>query len=379
VTVSSTGAPGACDPCLRRLHLLGLLAPYIERGATGNPGRRSPQLLALSDADLIRAVGGRKAERLAAAAAEIDPGAVAGTIAAVGCWAVCSHDRRYPSQLRDLGDAPPALVGRGGAERLALLRPEATVTVVGARRATSYGREQAGAIAAELAAAGFAVVSGLAWGVDGAAHQGAVERGFTAAVLGCGADVAYPRHHCRLYERIGGSGLILSELPPGTPAWRWAFPARNRIMAALGTMTIVVEAAAHSGSLITAELATDLGRDVGAVPGPVGARMSIGTNQLLADGARLVRGAQDVLDALIGPGAAPPPSCGPSLDGRLGTVLDRVEEGDRDSDSIALALACGGAEATASLARLERLGYLQRSFAGTYSRTSLTRPGSPTL
>jgi DNA processing protein len=374
VSGGATEEPIACDPCLRRLHLLGVLAPFIEKVATGRPGERSPQLLALGDSQLARAVGGRKAEKLLVEATEADPEVLRDRIREADCWALCTHDPRYPPQLRDLGDAPPALIGRGELSVLSRLRADAAVTVVGARRATSYGREIARNLAAELAGAGFAVVSGLAWGVDGAAHEGALEGGHTVAVLGCGADVAYPRHHQRLYERIRERGVILSELPPGTTAWRWAFPARNRIMAALGAMTVVVEAAGHSGSLITAELASDLGRDVGAVPGPVGARMSAGTNQLLADGARLVRDAQDVLDALIGPGAARPVVSGPELDGHLGAVLDRIEGGDGDSDSIAVALSCGGGEATAALARLERLGYVQRSFAGTYSRTALRRP-----
>jgi DNA processing protein len=169
-------------------------------------------------------------------------------------------------------------------------------------------------------------------------------------------------------------GLVVSELPPGTSPWRWAFPARNRIMAALGSMTVVVEAAGRSGSLITSELASDLGREVGAVPGPVGSRMSAGTNQLLADGARLVRDAQDVIDALLGPGAGAAARCGPPLDPDLGAILERVEAGDCDADSVALGADRDGAGATAALARLELLGYLRRSFGGTYSRTTLPRP-----
>jgi DNA processing protein len=247
------------------------------------------------------------------------------------------------------------------------------VTVVGARRATAYGREIARQLGAQLAAAGFAVVSGLAWGIDGAAHQGAVETGLTVAVLGCGAAVPYPRHHTTLYERVRERGLVVSELPPHTAPWRWAFPARNRIMAGLGAMTVVVEAADHSGSLITADLATDLGREVGAVPGPVGSRMSAGTNDLIADGARLVRSADDVLEALIGPGGRRE-LCGPPLDDGLAEVLARVEAGDSEPDAIALVLSCGADRALASLARLELLGYLQRSFSGSYARTALPSP-----
>jgi DNA processing protein len=145
-------------------------------------------------------------------------------------------------------------------------------------------------------------------------------------------------------------------------------------MAGLAAMTVVVEAASKSGSLITTDLASDLGREVGAVPGAVGARMSEGTNQLLADGAHVVREAQDVLDALIGPGAPRLRSAGPELEPQLAEVLDRVERGDRDPDSIAITLDLGGREATVALIELERLGYVEGSLAGTYSRTALARP-----
>jgi DNA processing protein len=372
--VTDRGRTRACGECLRRLQLIGTMAPFIEKVATGEHGRRSPELLALSDEALVRALSPRKADDLLTELGRSDLSSLRRNLRDTDCWVVCRHCDAYPEQLRNLGDAPPALVGRGDPAGLSLLRPEGAVTVVGARRATSYGREIARTLAAELARTGFAIVSGLAWGIDGAAHEGALDGGFTAAVLGCGADVVYPRHHRVLYDRIRERGLILSELPPGAGAWRWAFPARNRIMAALGTMTIVVEAARRSGSLITAELASDLGREVGAVPGPVGARTSVGTNDLIADGARLVRDAQDVLDALIGPGAPRPEVGGPPLDPQLAAVLDRVEDGDKDCDSIAVALGCGGDEATASMARLELLGYVQRSFAGAYSRTTLARP-----
>ena len=187
------------------------------------------------------------------------------------------------------------------------------MTVVGARRASSYGREVARELARELAAAGQVVVSGLAFGIDACAHRGALEGGgLTVAVLGCGADVSYPAAHRSLWRRVGELGLVLSELPPGTGAWRWTFPARNRIMAALAGMTVVVEAAERSGSLITADLAADLGRDLGAVPGPVGSRLSAGPNHLLAGGACVVRDAQDVLDAMLGAGARPLDRIGPA-------------------------------------------------------------------
>jgi len=344
--------PGSCDACLRRLVLVGAMAPFIERVATGDRGSRSPQLLALDDEQLVRALAPGKQEELHRRATATAPRALRRQLVQADCWVICRHDDAYPRQLRDAADAPAALVGRGDPARLAGLARERAVTVVGARRATSHGREVARQLAAELAGAGFTVVSGLAWGIDGAAHEGALSAGLTAAILGCGADVAYPRHHARLYERIHQHGLVLSELPPGARPWRWTFPARNRIMAALGAMTVVVEAAGRSGSLITAEQASDLGREVGAVPGPVGARMSAGTNQLIADGARLVRDAQDVLDALIGPGRPRPQTSGPALEPVLARVLDQVEGGDRDSDSIAAALGVGAGEVTAALVRL---------------------------
>ena len=201
--------------------------------------------------------------------------------------------------LREAPNAPWALIGRGDPVMLEGLEPSKTVTIVGARRATTYGREVARELGRELAGAGMVVVSGLAFGVDACAHRGALDAGRTFAVLGCGSDIAYPAAHHSLWRRTCERGLVLSELPPGASPWRWTFPARNRIMAALAGMTVVVEAAERSGSLITAEAAADLGRQLGAVPGPVTSRTSAGPNGLLAGGAHVIREAQDVLDAML--------------------------------------------------------------------------------
>jgi DNA processing protein len=218
------------------------------------------------------------------------------------------------------------------------------------------------------------VVSGMAFGVDACAHRGALEAGLTVAVLGCGADVAYPAAHRSLWRRISERGLVLSELPPGTGAWRWTFPARNRVMAALAGMTVVVEAAERSGSLITADLAADLGRDLGAVPGPVSSRSSAGPNSLLAGGACLVRDAQDVLDAMLGPGvAAGSGRFGPPVDALAVDVLAAVERGEDTCDAVAEALDLTGAEAASLLTGLEADGYVSCSLMGVYSRT-LLRP-----
>jgi len=367
--------PRACPECLRRARLLAHLAPYIEKVATGTPGSRSPELLRLDNEDLAAAVAPKVADQVLTQAAVVPERRLAADLAASRCWATCRHDDLYPEGLGDADDAPWALFGRGEPRWLRGLRPDGAVTVVGSRRATSYGREVARDLGRELASAGLVVVSGLAFGIDGCAHRGAVEAGLTVAVLGCGADVAYPASHRALWRRIGEEGLVLSELPPGTGAWRWSFPARNRIMAALAGMTIVVEAARRSGSLITADLAADLGRDLGAVPGPVNSRASGGTNDLLAGGACVVRDAQDVLDAMLGPGVRQAERLGPAIEPRTAQVLAAVEEGSDTADAIATGLDLSGAEAAAALAVLEALGYLRCSLVGVYSRTMLKPPG----
>lgn len=367
--------PRSCPDCLRRSRLLAQLAPYIEKVATGSPGSRSPELLRLGNEDLAAAVAPKVAEQVLSRMAVVPERAIEADLAAAHCWACCRHDELYPVGLRDAADAPWALIGRGDPALIRRLEPIEAVTVVGARRATSYGRQVARELGRDLATAGMVVVSGLAFGIDACAHRGAVEAGLTVAVLGSGADVAYPASHRSLWRQIGERGLVLSELPPGTGAWRWSFPARNRIMAALAGMTVVVEAARRSGSLITADLAADLGRDLGAVPGPVNSRASGGANDLLAGGACVVRDAQDVLDAMLGPGVRASGRLGPSLDPGLARTLAAVEAGAETCDAVAAQLDVSGAEAAASLATLEALGYLSCSLVGVYARTML-RPAA---
>jgi DNA processing protein len=368
--------PQACPDCLRRALLLAHLAPYIEKVATGAPGSRSPELLRLSSEDLAEAVAPKIAAQVLAQVAVVPESRLVADLTAAQCWACCRHDPSFPVGLHDAPDAPWALIGRGDPALLERLEPDGTVTVVGARRASTYGREVARELGRELTAAGLLVTSGLAFGIDACAHRGALEAGTTVAVLGCGADVAYPASHRSLWRRISELGLVLSELPPGTGAWRWTFPARNRIMAALAGMTVVVEAARRSGSLITADLAADLGRDLGAVPGPVNSRSSAGTNDLLAGGACLVRDAQDVLDAMLGPGVRRAAPAGPELTTDLLRVLEAIEDGAETCDAIAAALDLGGAETASALATLEALGYATCSLVGVYSRTLLVVPGA---
>jgi DNA processing protein len=361
--------PRACPDCLRRSWLLSLLGPYVEKVATGSPGSRSPELLRLSNQDLCEVAAPRVAAQLLGRVEALTERHLWEELSLAGCWACCQHDDPYPAHLRDAADAPWALIGRGDAELLEGLEPFDAVTIVGARRATSYGREVARELGRGLARAGLIVVSGLAFGIDACVHRGAVEAGRTIAVLGCGPDVAYPAAHRSLWRRITETGLVLSELPPGATPWRWTFPARNRIMAALAGMTVVVEAATRSGSLITADLAADLGRDLGAVPGPVTSRASAGPNDLLAGGACVIRNPQDVLDAMLGPGVHAADAQGPALEPALAAVLAAVEAGEGTCDGVAAALGLAGADAAAALARLELLGYLSCSTVGVYSRT----------
>ncbi len=368
--------PRACPDCLRRASLLALLGPYVERIATRSPGSRSPELLRLSNQALAEVAAPHVAEQLLARVEATPEHQLEEDLLAARCWACCRHGDVYPDALRDASDAPWALIGRGDPALLEAVEPFGTVTIVGARRATTYGREISRELGRELARAGMIVVSGLAFGVDGCAHRGAIDAaGRTIAVLGCGPDNPYPAAHRSLWRQICEQGLVLSEFPPGASPWKWTFPARNRIMAALAGMTVVVEAAARSGSLITADLAADLGRDLGAVPGPVTSRASAGPNNLLAGGACVVRDAQDVLDALLGPGAKPIERSGSALDPALEAVLDAVDAGESSADGVAAALGLPGPEIAAALARLEVLGYVSCSPLGLYSRTLLAVGG----
>jgi DNA processing protein len=225
-----------------------------------------------------------------------DPAAASRAAAARAGSAVTIVDSTYPERLRATADAPLVLFQRGDVSLLDRL----AVAVVGSRKASPYGVNVAEMLARGLASHGVAVVSGLAWGIDAAAHRAALETGVTIAVLGTGIDVAYPRSNQKLQERIAERGLLLSEFPPGTTPQPHHFPVRNRIIAGLASAVIVVEATARSGSLITARLAAEEGRDVMAVPGSVFGEGSAGAHRLIQDGAKLVTCAEDVLDELPG-------------------------------------------------------------------------------
>jgi DNA processing protein len=204
-------------------------------------------------------------------------------------------DENYPARLRMIADPPPLLYVSGSLRA----SDELAVAVIGARRATPAGRMVTEHLAGELAAAGFTIVSGLARGVDAAAHRGALAAGGrTIAVLGCGLNRTYPSEHVRLRHEVEEQGAVVSELPLDAPPHSGHFPRRNRIISGLSLGVVVTEAAIDSGSLITARLAAEQGREVFAVPGFVKAETSRGTHALIKEGAALIEQAQDVIDAI---------------------------------------------------------------------------------
>jgi DNA processing protein len=210
-------------------------------------------------------------------------------------FAISTGDVRYPAALSAIHDPPPTLWIKGSTD--AFRAP--AVAIVGSRRASPYSLEVARRLGADLARRHVTVVSGMARGVDSAAHRGALEGGgVTIAVFGCGVDVIYPREHRGLAERIVERGALVSELGPGTPPWKSNFPRRNRIISGLSLAVVVVEAAEQSGSLITAECALEQGRAVLAVPGNVLGGRYGGAHALLRDGAKLVECADDILEEI---------------------------------------------------------------------------------
>ena len=362
----------ACDACLRRGHLLGHLAPRIA-ALLDRPRGRAPALLALPDRELIAAVAGDRGAGPAVGFLErFDAGEARERMDDAGVGAVCRHGSAYPAGLRNLDDAPAALFHTGLAEALATAAHERTVAVVGARKASSYGLEVASSLGRWLGVAGVPVVSGLALGIDAAAHRGCLDGGGTPiAVMAGGPDVAYPRTNAGLHREVCRRGVVVSELPPGRRPMRWSFPARNRIMAGLAAMTIVVEARDPSGSLITAQFAQDLGRPTGAVPGRITDARSAGSNRLIRDGAIAVLGAEQVLDELYGAGrggAMLPPRPRRRLDPVLRRLLDGVEAG-LEVPGIVEHSGVPVREARAGLARLEAAGYVRRVRLGAYERT----------
>jgi DNA processing protein len=212
---------------------------------------------------------------------------------------VIPGDEMWPDALNDLQTRCPWVIWMRGVPSSPSVKPKYSVAIVGARAATNYGTTVAYEIAADLAAEGVVVVSGGAFGIDAAAHRGALAaQGVTIAVLANGIDQVYPVGNTSLLHAVMATGVVMTELPPGMHPTRQGFLARNRLIAALGGATLVVEAAARSGSASTVTRALELGRDVMAVPGPVTSMMSVGTHELIRDGATLVTSADDVRELL---------------------------------------------------------------------------------
>ena len=225
---------------------------------------------------------------------------------AIGASALSYEDDGYPPLLRQLADPPPGLYILGHRELLC----NTAVAIVGSRAATGYGRKIAFALAEKLSGRGVTVVSGLALGIDAESHAGALSgKGSTVAVLGCGLDIVYPQQNSLLFRKIGEHGALVTEYPLGTRPEGFRFPARNRIIAGLSKGVVVVEAARRSGSLITAQIALDCGREVFAVPGHIDSCKSEGTHWLLKQGAKLVQTDKDIVDELNIPASAVASEC----------------------------------------------------------------------
>jgi DNA processing protein len=262
------------------------------------------------------------------------------------------RERGFPALLGAIHDPPLQLYARGVADVSLLELP--SVAVVGARACSSYGRSAARSLARELAAAGLVVVSGMARGIDGEAHRGALDGGGrTVAVLGCGVDRDYPAAHAELARRICQAGLVVSEYEPGVEPAPWRFPARNRIIAGLCSATLVIEARERSGALITADFALEEGREVLAVPGEITSSLSAGTNALLRLGATPVTCAADVLEGFGIELVKPEPA---SLGKVADTLLRQLESGALTADELVRASGVDAARGVATLVELELAG-----------------------
>lgn len=301
--------------------------------------------------------------------------------ARAGRFLVCMADSDYPAALLQLRDPPLVLYGTGRRELLA----QRAFAIVGSRSATGQGAQNAAAFAASLSRSGLCVVSGLAEGIDAAAHTGALDSGAgTIALLGTGLDRCYPAANQALSARIGREGLLLTEFALGSGPQAWHFPLRNRLIAALSCGVLVVEAALRSGSLITARLAGELGREVFAIPGSIHAPLARGCHRLIRDGAKLVESAQDILEELHWPIAGSQTDPNPAAAGAAAAgaaksgsgsdvpatyeVLRGLGHDPVDIDTLARRLNRSIGEISAHLLELEMAGQVERLAGNRYQR-----------
>ena len=319
----------------------------------------------LAEIDEIRP---RDVDRLAEAAS-LDVSEDAEKLAELGVSLVTLHAEEYPKRLREVHDPPPLLYVQGE------LQPtdDLAVSIVGTRRCTPYGQRMTERIAGDLARRGVVVVSGLALGIDGAAHRAALQAGGRSiGVMACGLDVDYPREHRDMKRDLIESGAIVSEVPFGTPPKRERFPQRNRIVSGLSLGTVVVEAPARSGSLITAGLAVEQGREVFAVPGDVDNPRNRGSHALIRDGAGLVETADDVLEGLgvhletpVEHPREPPPDLSADENAAFGALSFQPQH----LDELTLATGLGVPAMSAALMLLEVKGLARRFPGGTFCRS----------
>ena len=313
--------------------------------------------------------------------AGFDAGAVRARLREKGYRAITLADADYPQGLAEVPDPPPALFVGGR------LPEEPAVAVVGSRKASATALDAARTLGRALGERGVCVVSGLALGVDAAAHQGALEAGgSTVGVLGCGIDGVYPRSNRELFGLVRESGGMVSEYGLGEPPLRWRFPARNRVISGLSGCVVVVEAPEKSGSLITARHATDAGRDVWALPGPVGFDECRGSNKLLADGAGVLWDIDEFADSVAPPAEEPLELTVDDFVGTEDPSVAGLPEHERAAlmgvgfqptgvDAIAGRSGIGMRELLPALALLELKGYVRRDAGGSFVRSPAARAG----
>lgn len=361
---------GACDSCMRRTWLLERVSGYLDFQR-----RRVDDVLSLEDPALIGLW--QQARRRKGVCDELDQeyaafGAESAEAAreqadAAGLELICRCDPAYPARLRRLYGPPAVLHVAGGMSRFLELVDADPVALVGTRRPTDYGTHAAELLGRGLSVSGLTVISGMAMGIDAAAHRGALAGGGrTIAVLPGSAADAYPIGNRQLYRQILRSGAAVSELGVGAAIRKWNFVARNRTIAALARFAIVVQGGSRSGALLTATLADRLGCPLGAVPGSILAAQSAGPHDLLREGAVLIRHPQDVLDAVFGAGFRrhmDPSHSG--LNQRQRALLEAIRSGIDTLPELAASELAGG-EVLALVAELELAGCVRRVTGGRY-------------
>ena len=282
----------------------------------------------------------------------------------MGAWCTSERSPDFPEGLRDLRELMPAVVWMAGD---ASVLAKATVAIVGTRNATPYGERVARNIASAVARAGGCVVSGMARGIDAAAHRGALEAGgSTVAVLGTGIDIAYPRGHARLHREIAEQGMLLTELNPGDRAHGGSFPMRNRMIAAISRAVIMIEAPHTSGALHTAEFAMMMDRPLGVVPGNIDSPQSAGSNRLMRDGALVIADVADALQLIGLTPAVHAPSAASSPAERA--VWEALGRGARSLDDICAIAGLPAGECLAAVTTLELSGAIECGLTGEITR-----------